>query len=118
MKNKLVILALSLGLLFSGCNKETFEGEVDLNNDGNSKMIFSRYGSNGFILYSQKNSFEIDTVYNFGDRKPFSYGFAHLDDDEYPDLWYNLPSKNGDVKFKVSNKGGKLLGEEAKEVEN
>lgn len=119
MKNKLVILALSLGLfLGASCNKETLENEIDLDNDGKSELVFSRYSSDGFILYSPKGQFEIDTIYNFGNVKPLMYGFSNLNDDNYPDIWLYRNGENGDEKYSVFSKDGKLLHEKEKRAED
>lgn len=115
-RSLLTFLAIPFFFLLS-CNKEIPEGEYDLNNDGNSKMIFSRYSSKGFIAYSPKGNFDIDTVYNFGSIKPFSWGFGHENDDPYLDIWEYRRGKNGDERFVVYNNKGTLLGEKEKKVE-
>lgn len=119
MKKNLITILISLGIIFgTSCNKETFENEIDLNNDGKTEAVFSRYSPNGFILYSPKSNFDIDTVYNFGNIKPLMYGFSDMNNDNYPDLWLYRNGENGDVRYNVFSKEGKLLGEEEKKGED
>jgi len=117
MKNKLVMCVLALGIVFSSCNKETFEGEYDLNNDGKSQMVFSRNSSKGNILYSPKGPFEIDTIFNFG-KKPSSWGFNYENDDSYLDLSFYQTKGEDFEKYIVYNKNGVLLHGEVKKVKN
>lgn len=109
MKKNLLYFLMPLMFLFGGCNKERFEGEYDLNNDGNFRMVLSRNCSKGHILYSPKGNFDIDTIYNFGGKVPEMVGFNHENEDNYLDLFFYMPEKEGSVRYVVYSKAGELL---------
>ena len=114
MKKNLLALLIPLVFFVSGCQKDKFAGEYDLDNDGTPELIQeAKINRENSVFYLKNN----DTVYLHKSPKTFTWGFSDLikpyeGSDGYLDFWYQNIKGNKFKTFVKYNKGnGTFSGE-------